>query len=242
VTIASLAMYPFSWLRPAYDELWNAVRRQLSFPTPALDWSTPAHVAWRMPDLLVGQTCGWPLITQLADAVAVVGTFDHDVIGGADGTYCSMLVTQRAGTLDEVLHEPGLRVAANSVDSLSGWVSLHAVAHDHGVELDDVIWTGSHVASIDALRAGRVTLASIDAVTWAHLDRGDLRVVGYGPRVPCLPLITATRSLVKELRDAFAAATTDPALVDELTDLRIRGFVEFDLADYQPLRQLPLGR
>jgi ABC-type phosphate/phosphonate transport system substrate-binding protein len=210
-----------------------------------LDWTVPAHVAWSHPDALVVQTCGWPLVTQLAERVHVIGTFDHDVPGAADGTYCSVLVTNQSGSLDELLHADGLVVAANSTDSLSGWISLVAVARDHGVGLPHVVWTGSHVASVDAVRAGRAALASIDAVTWAHLDRGDLRVVGSGPRVPCLPLVTSRSTLpgmLRELRDAFAIGVQDPDLADDRAELTIRAFVERDLSDYEPLVRLaPVG-
>ena len=76
--------------------------------------------------------------------------------------------------------------------------------------LDDVCWTGSHAASLDAVRDGRAVVASIDAVSWAHLDHAGLSVVGSGPRVPCLPLVTSASSsdaLVDELRGAFASSS-----------------------------------
>jgi ABC-type phosphate/phosphonate transport system substrate-binding protein len=241
MTIASLAMYPFTHQRSAYDRLWDGVRSRLSFEAPALDWGVDPDVACRRDDLLVGQTCGWPLATDLAPTVHVVGTFDCDVDGAVDGTYCSVLVSCTDEPLADILRRPGLVVAANGPDSLSGWISLQAIAVANGVRLDAVEWTGSHLASIEAVRERRAGLASIDAVSWAHLVAPGLSVVGHGPRVPCLPLVTSRSSqpsVLGELRQGFAAAVSDPTMADVCASLKIRGYIDRDLADYEGLSDL----
>ena len=241
MTIASLAMYPFVAIRPDQERLWNAVRARLSFEAPDLDWTIEHDEACRRDDLLIGQTCGWPLITDLASRVRVVGTFDCDVDGAADGTYYSLLVSGDPEPLIEILHRPGLKVAANSSDSLSGWVSLYSVAVSHGVRLDAVEWTGSHASSVEAVRVGRADLAAIDSVSWTHLDTTGLSVVGRGPRIPCLPLVTSLRStetVVSELRRGFAAAVSDPSMATTCASLRIRGFLDRELADYRSVSTL----
>jgi ABC-type phosphate/phosphonate transport system substrate-binding protein len=242
VTIASLAMYPFPELDDAYDHLWSAVRARMPFGAPPLDRDLPAADACRRGDLILGQTCGWPLVTELAERVQVVGTFDVDVAGAHDGTYRSVLISRQPVSLDDLLRRPQLRVAANSIDSLSGWVSLRAVASAAGVALADVEWTGAHIASVEAVRDGRADLASIDAVTWAHLgEPDDLAVVGHGPRVPCLPLVTSSSTStdqLQRLRAALAAAVADPALADDCRTLRIKAFVVRTLSDYESLHSL----
>jgi ABC-type phosphate/phosphonate transport system substrate-binding protein len=241
MTVASLAMYPFTHIRPDHERLWDAVRARLSFDAPGLDWEVSHDVACRRDDLLIGQTCGWPLITDLASRVRVVGTFDCDVDGAVDGTYRSLLVSRAPGSLVEILHRPGLTVAANSKDSLSGWVSLYSVAAGHGVRLDAVEWTGAHASSVEAVRQGRADLAAIDSVSWTHLDTTGLSVVGHGPRVPCLPLVTSSRSsdaVIAELRHAFAAAVGDPSMAATCASLRIRGFLDRELTDYQQVSGL----
>jgi ABC-type phosphate/phosphonate transport system substrate-binding protein len=235
-------MYPFTPLRHAHERLWDGVRARLSFPAPPLDWDLDPLVACRREDLLLGQTCGWPLVTELASRVRVVGTFDHDVDGAVDGSYRSVLVSGTDQSLEDIFRRTDLRVAANSLDSLSGWISLRAVAVDHGVRLDDVVeWTGAHVASVEALRQGRVHVAAIDAVSLAHLGAEGLFVVGRGPRIPCLPLVASGSSsdeMVDELRAALTAAVHDPALADACATLKIRDFVVRDLADYEGLSKL----
>jgi ABC-type phosphate/phosphonate transport system substrate-binding protein len=243
MTIASLAMYPFSHLRAANDHLWDSVRSRLSFAAPALDWALDPLEASRRDDLLLGQTCGGPLMTELASTVRVVGTFDYEVEGAHDGTYCSVLVTGTGDTLDDVFHRPDLVVAANSADSLSGWISLKSVAVAHDVPLDRIEWTGAHAVSVEALRSGQVHLAAIDAVSWVHLGGPGLglAVVGQGPRIPCLPLITAGSSsddVVAELRSSFAATVDDPAMAEICATLKIRDFLVRELADYEGISGL----
>ena len=241
MTVASLAMYPFTHLRSDWDRLWQNVRTRLSFDAPPLDWDLLPDVACRRDDLLLGQTCGWPLVTDLANRVRVVGTFDWTVDGAADGTYCSLLVSNRDQSLTDILQGPGLRVVANSADSLSGWISLLSVANAHGVSLDNVEWTGAHALSVVALREGRADLAAIDSVSWIHLDRSGLSVVGRGPRIPCLPLVTAWSSpdtVVDALRRALAGAVSDPTMTEPCASLRIRGFLERDLSDYEGILAL----
>jgi ABC-type phosphate/phosphonate transport system substrate-binding protein len=245
MTIASLAMYPFFQLRSSYNELWDNVRARLPFETPSLDWSLEHDAACRRDDLLLGQTCGWPLIKDLAETVRVVGTFDCDVPDAYDGTYCSVLVSNVDDSLPQILHRTDLRVAANGADSLSGWISLQAAAALHGVGLHEVEWTGAHAASIEAVRSGRCHLAAIDAVSWAHLGGPGLTVVGSCPRIPCLPLVTAMSSsdaVLGELRAALRAAVGDPAMAAVCNTLKIRSFLERDLADYEGLcESLQLG-
>ena len=241
MTIASLAMYPFTHLRSAQENLWDDVGSRLSFEAPPLNWELEPDAASRRDDLLLGQTCGWPLVKDLASSVRVVGTFDCDVDGAVDGTYRSVLVSNVDDPLKDILHRPDLRVAANSRNSLSGWISLLSVASGEGVKLDDVEWTGAHAVSIEAVRDGRCQLAAIDAVSLAHLGLRDLSVVGHGPRSPCLPLVSArstTDAVVSELRDALAASVADLAMAQTCATLKIRGFLERELAVYEEVTDL----
>ena len=241
MTIASLAMYPFTHLRSAQEHLWDDVRSRLSFDAPLLNWELEPDAASRRDDLLLGQTCGWPLVKDLATSVHVVGTFDCDVDGAIDGTYRSVLVSNVDDPLHDILHRPDLRVAANSRDSLSGWISLLSVASAEGVELGDVEWTGAHAVSIEAVRDGRCQLAAIDAVSLVHLGSRGLSRVGQGPRIPCLPLVSSrstTNDVVSELRGALSASVADPAMAQTCATLKIRGFLERELADYEEVSDL----
>ncbi len=240
--VASLAMYPFAPLRGATDDLWASVRRHLGWGPDELEWTVLAPDVWHHPQLVLAQTCGWPLVTELSESVAVVGTFDYAVDCAEHGTYRSVLVTRHDATLDELRGRAGLVAAVNGLDSLSGWISLQ---HAWGGKPAAIV-TGTHRGSVEALAAGRADVASIDAVSWALFAEHEpdlvasLHVVGAGPRVPCLPLITAfchSRD-VPALRDAIGAAVADPAVSAACGALLIRGFVPLQLDDYISLPSL----
>ena len=241
--VASLAMYSLLPLRGAVDWLWGAVRRHLGWGPLALEWEMLTPGVWHHPDLLVAQACGWPLVTQLADEVAVVGTFDYDVPGSVGGHYRSVLISREATSIEQLRSRPGVVVARNAADSLSGWISVQQA---WGGVPSTVVETGSHLGSVRAVADGRADVASIDAVTWALIDSLEpelvrsLSVVGRGPLVPCLPLVVPLRhaAYVEELRGALAAAVADPAAAVACSTLRIRGFVPLDLDDYLPLLSL----
>ncbi len=198
---------------------------------------------WRDPRLLLAQACGWPVVNQLVDEVAVVGTFDYDVPRSAGGRYRSVLIGRRGSAFDALRARSGVVAAINSTDSLSGWISLQST---WGGVPPIVVEAGSHLESVRAVADGRADIASIDAVTWSLISTlepllvSDLIVVGAGPLVPCLPLVVplAHGSHVDELRAAFTAAVADPGVADACAALRIRSFVPLDLDDYLPLLTL----
>jgi len=241
--MASLAMYPFKPLRSATESLWNVIRQHLGWGPPSLEWEVVAPEVWRHPNLLLAQTCGWPVVNQLADEFAVVGTFDYDVPGAADGRYQSVLISRDGSAFEELLTRPRVVAALNATDSLSGWISLQ---YAWGGAPPAVVETGSHLESVRAVADGRAAVASIDAVTWALISSLEpllvsaLSVVGSGPLVPSLPIVVPLRHVedVNALRAAFVAAVAEPSAADACAQLHIRGFVPLELADYLPLLSL----
>lgn len=245
LAVVSLAMYPFETLRPAYEALWSHLRAAVVAELPDtavprhLDWQRSPTATWRDANLLLAQACGWPLVTQLPD-VRVVGAFDVDVPGARAGTYRSVVVS-RGEAFDE-LRRRGARAAVNDEHSLSGWVSLCAV---WGCAPPPPVVTGSHRASVHAVATGVADVASIDAVTFAHLTElepdvtGGLCVVAHGPRVPTLPLITSARHepFVAVLRAALAELD-GPRWTSVRDALRLRRFLAVGRDAYQPLLDL----
>lgn len=239
---AALGMYPFVPLIGAWDRLYATVASSVVGAPTTLRWDLDPHDTWLSPQLVVGQTCGWPLVTALRYRVRPIGAFVHILDGAPNHVYRSVIVSHRDTTLEDLW---GSRAAINSVDSLSGNISLLATlpgAHPHWP--GEVVWTGAHVASIEAVRSHTADVASIDAQTWAFLQRDapnlidGLVVVGRGPRVPHLPLILpagASDESVAEWRSAFAEAVRSASLSDALDTLMIEGFVALDLSDYDEL-------
>lgn len=240
--IASLAMYPFAQVRDATNDLWAAIRRNLGWGPDELEWNTLTPTVWHEPDLLLAQCCGWPLVAELPDSIAVVGAFDYAVPDAHDGTYRSLILTGTGLSLDELRADPNTLAAVNDHLSLSGWISFQ---HVWGGKPQNFV-TGAHIESARELVAGRAQVACIDAVSFDLFEEFEpaavagLRIIGQGPRIPCLPIFVPTQRAdkVAELRSAFTAAVTDPALAGARRALRIRGFVQRDRADYLPVLRL----
>lgn len=235
---ATLAMYDLPELRAHTDAWWAALARALraeGLDAPErLDRGRPAEAVLHDPELLLGQTCGLPLMTTLRDIVQVIAVPTYRAEGcapGTDrapgtyhtpGTYRSRVVV-RAALPVTALHElRGRRVAINQADSHSGTSGLLAAIAPHaapGRFFGEVEITGSHRASLDALRAGRADVAAIDAVTWALLHDvapatlHGLRTLTFTDPAPCLPYVTARRrtpSEVERLQRALRQAIADP--------------------------------
>jgi len=241
--IAHFGMYPFAHLNDAYDELWAAVAARIDGAPTTLCRSLDLHSTWHSPELLVGQTCGWPLITELAGVVEVFGAFDVRVPFASQGHYRTVLVASKPIGIEELRRNPATVVAVNGLDSLSGWVSLQWA---WGGQPANVLETGGHVLSMRAVASGEAQVASIDAMSFEFLAQvepttvGRLHIIGHGPSVGTLPLVMskALAGRRAEVRQAFAEAMLDPALSAVLARLRINGFVPRELSDYESLRSL----
>jgi len=148
-----------------------------------------------------------------------------------------VIVTGTERSLDDLRADPRTLAAVNDHSSLSGWISLQNV---WGGQPENFV-TGAHLESCRALVAGRADVACIDAVSWHLFEEYEptvvsgLRIVGQGPRIPCLPIFVPAQFVTKvpELRAAFAAGVADPVLADARRALRIRGFVPLDRFDYE---------
>ena len=195
--------------------------------------------------MFVSQTCGWPLVTKLAEKVQVVGAFRHTTPESASHFYRSVVVGRVDGTPFDF---QGSTAAVNETESLSGWISLIAAIFGPQEQWrGDFLISGSHAESVRMLLRGEATVASIDSVTFAHLKRinpegiASLFVICNGPLVPCLPVIahhSISAQQLEELRAAFSTASRDPKISDATTALFISGFDSLELSDYLPLRNL----
>lgn len=238
---AELGMYPFASVRWAWDALWTAVSDRVAWAPTALDHSGDVHAAWSDPDVIVNHVCGWPFAALHRDTMHLVGAFDLELpdepsVGTA--RYRSVLVTtDPQATIEDLI---GQRAAINSVDSLSGSLSLLSATVGTGKRWPGIlIETSSHINSISALIAGDADIACIDAWTLALLNdtepalTAELRRLGFGPVIPTPAITVRDQTRVAELAAAFAASLADPATVDARRALHIRGWHEPDIATYE---------
>jgi ABC-type phosphate/phosphonate transport system substrate-binding protein len=203
---------------------------------------------WLRDDVLITQTCGYPLMHALNGRVQLVSTPIFSVDGCADGDYRSVLVARKAAGVGSLEGARGLRVAYNSKDSNSGMNLLrHAVAAfaDSRAFFASAIETGGHLASLKALADDRADIAAIDCVTFAfvreHLPALADGVIELGVTAssPGLPLIASKKVPVdgiEALRVALSSVISDdPPLAKRLM---LAGFVQRPLDDYSAIIDL----
>lgn len=240
--LATLQMYDFPEARPATEAFWQAVARRLGVSAPLSqpeDWME----AWRQPDLLFSQTCGYPFTHEFAGRLKLVAT-PHYAAPGCDGPrYCSILFAREHRPLPEFL---GAVAAFNNPDSMSGMLALKLMFSPfakQGQFFSRAIETGGHLASLAALQKGEADVAAIDCVTVAYARRyrpdalEGLVEVGRSPQVPGLPFVTIAGDIGK-LRQALTAVFADESLAQIREALLLDGFSLLAEADYAIIPRL----
>ncbi|HEF4763273.1 TPA: PhnD/SsuA/transferrin family substrate-binding protein [Pseudomonas putida] len=155
---------------------------------------------WLSPYLLLTQTCGYPLMTELRGQVRVLGRPRYELPDSSGGNHCSLLLSRADDPRRTLADFQGSRGVINGEDSNSGMNLLrHRLAplHRDGQFFDRIGLSGSHRESLRWLRQDLADLAAIDSVTFAYLARyaaeevAGLRVVERSAISPTLPYITA---------------------------------------------------
>jgi ABC-type phosphate/phosphonate transport system substrate-binding protein len=244
-------MYDWPEVRNATRDLESALQGALSAvlglsPEEIRPWPEDGNLVgtWTDPDLLLAQTCGYPLTHALAGRVRLVGT-PHYEADGCDGPfYCSQLVVRRDSRYQSLENLRGRRAAFNGSDSQSGMNTFrHAIAQlGHGrVFFSAVIESGAHLSSLRLVAAGEAEVASIDAVCWALACRElpelteQLRPIARTAPAPGLPLITSNRfsdAEVDLIAETVAEVFASPETRKSRERLGIRGFSKLSVEDY----------
>ena len=249
---ASLPMYDLPEIRDCTDRLWTAIAEELRKGGVAdvpdrLERPADHHDAWRPPDLLLSQSCGYPVATALRARVRVVAT-PHYAAPGCEGPRYSSAVVVRASSAVAALDAlRGAVCAFNSRDSQSGYNAFRAaLAPIAGGRpfFSNAIETGAHIASIEAVRDGRADVCAVDCVTWALLARhrppasSGLRVLCFTEPVHGLPFVTAgdcPEAVLETIRGALARAFTRPDLAETRAALLLTGLSVLPDDAYEPL-------
>jgi ABC-type phosphate/phosphonate transport system substrate-binding protein len=264
MTASSLTAALFMYSLPetaAYEAAWwDGLSRHLrdagvaDVPAALAGSGNPMRV-WQAPNLLLSQTCGFPLTHGLAGRVRYVATPRYRAPGCVGANYSSRILVRaddRRGADLEAYREA--RFAYNEANSQSGLNALRAaLAEQLGGQTSQTpffaqgIETGGHRKSIASVRAGEADICAVDAVTHALLDRyaghevAGLQTIAWSPSAPGLPFITAsTRSdaEVAQLQDGLAAAFTDDGLVDIREGLLLDGLSVLPGDAYAPIGEM----
>jgi ABC-type phosphate/phosphonate transport system substrate-binding protein len=247
--VASLPMYDLPEVREATDALWRGLaarlqRRGIEVPAKLTRDDTGLDAAWSAPNLLLSQTCGYPLATSLARHVVVVATPAYAAPGCEGAFHRAAVIVRAASTALSLAELKGQTCAMNSPTSNTGMNLLRAeVAKMAGGQrfFGGVVRTGSHLASVEHVASGAADVAAIDAVTLALLQRHrpdlarGVRVLAWTESSPGLPLISSrmwSADVHAALRHALADAAADPALRTVREALLLDGFTQLPEAAY----------
>jgi ABC-type phosphate/phosphonate transport system substrate-binding protein len=237
--IASLPMYDWPEIREPTNAWWTGLARHLraqGFDVPeGLTRAEGASAHWGRSDLLLSQTCGFPLMHDFKGRLEVLATPVYDVEGCSGPCYSSVIVVDAAAGFSKLEDLKGATAAYNAADSLSGHLALKCVfapLSRNGRFFGRVVISGDHAGSMRMVQERQADVAAIDCVSFALARRyrpelaSGLAVIARGPAAPALPYVTAAGRPpgdVAGLRQALAAAAADPALAQARQALFIRG-------------------
>ncbi len=201
----------------------------------------------RDPDLLIGHTCGYPLMTRLRDAVLPFCLPCFDVSGVNGKLYSSQFIVPAESDIESLQQCRGKVVAINNADSNSGMNVLRYALAKIGASpgyFSEVVISGEHLASLEAVAANQAQLAAIDCVTYQLIvDQNPqlvskLRVIGYSEKTCGLPFVMPA-SQYNEIRCQHYLNALNHALQQLPTEtakiLHLDRFESVTLDDYQSI-------
>ncbi len=248
----SLPMYNVT---PALAAAWESLLQAVIDGLARRGWTDTMTVVpqpddlmafWGAPDLLLSQTCGYPLVTTLRSGVRVLAVPEFD-LPGCDGIdYRSVILVPEQGARSlQALR--GSVAAINQPHSHSGMNALrHLIAPfaQGGRFFSRVAVSGGHLASIAMLQCGQAAVAAVDCITYqlallhAPEQVAGVRVLQYSAPAPGLPLIASIRLSDAQVRDLLAVTLALPeTAAPVLQALSVRRFRDIGLSDYDPVRE-----
>ena len=200
---------------------------------------------WVAPNLLLGQTCGYPLVTSLRERTHVLGTPEFTFPHCAGTHYASLFLAREDSGLQSLQDLRGRRIAMNGMDSHSGMNALrHSVAPlaHTGRFFGALQLTGGHRESLQAVQSGAADATCVDCVHYGFALRdapervAGLRLLHVTATAPGLPFIASRHLGQAQLQDLRQVLFALPAARPDLAArLAIRSIRPMSLADYQPI-------
>ncbi|HEY1781406.1 MAG TPA: PhnD/SsuA/transferrin family substrate-binding protein [Roseiarcus sp.] len=255
--IAVLPMYDFPWTAAANDALWASISTRLGdagVQAPVrLTRGGDLAALWGSPDLILGQTCGYPYVSGLKDVVTLIATPEYGFPGCEGASHRSFIIRAARDPRRALSEFRGATAALNAHDSNTGMnlfrAAIAPIARGAPFFRATIV-TGSHEASVTAVAEGVADLAAIDCVSFALLERGrpDLvervALVAGSPLSPGLPFIAAAglpQTTIAAVRAALFAALEDPDLAEARAAVGLKGARVATPADYDRVFEIERG-
>lgn len=246
--LANLCMYDFPEVRAATNAWWRAIaaalrRAGLDDVPESLTWDADIDVL-HSPELLLTQTCGYPLTHSLAGFVSLVATPAYAADGCRGVDYCSFIVVSEDNGAAGLQDLRGGVCTYNGRDSQSGYNSLRAaLAPIAGGDafFSRVVKSGGHQLSIGMVAGGKADVCAVDCVTYGMLARhrpgalSGTRVLASTQSAPGLPYVTRAgvdEDYLRRLRDGLSDAFADPQLTEVRASLMLAGMQVLDYDAY----------
>ncbi len=232
-------MYDFPEVRAATDALWRGVAEALERAglenVPKTLMREPDMDVWHSKELLLSQTCGYPLTHELAGVVELVATPSYAADGCRGPEYCSLVVVAEDSPAADLRDLRGAVCAYSRRHSHSGYNALRAaiapLAGDAAF-FSRVVESGGHPASIELVAGGQADVCAVDCVTHALMAAycpnalAGTRVMKRTERAPGLPYVTRAgvgEDAMHRLRDGLQSAFADSRLANARDALLITG-------------------
>ena len=245
----SLPMYDLPFVTAATDAWASGLAKALAKEgvedaPESLTRGLSVAELWRSPDLLLSQTCGYPLTTAYADDLSLLLTPVYRTPGCEGSGYRSFVVVHKDNTADSLEDLRGTRCAINGLTSQSGMNVLRRevapLARD-GRFFSEVIVSGKHPESIAMIAAGKADVAAVDCVSFGLMERhapdsvAAVRILTETRSAPSLPYVSSKHvapDLQERLNAALRSAAEDPDLKTVREALLLDGFAVLSLEDY----------
>jgi ABC-type phosphate/phosphonate transport system substrate-binding protein len=219
-----------------------SLRRELVFDS--------SEAVLRNPDLLIGHTCGYPLMTGLQDAVMPICVPCFNLPGASGKYYTSWFIVAADSAIESLLDCRGKTVAINGRNSNSGMNVLRYAlaklgAHAHYFRQTRI--TGGHRESLEAVATNQAQLAAIDCVSYQLLadQEPDLvsavRIIGQSEQTCGLPLVVPADRYSQQESESWVDALNQGLTrvpVGARDTLRLERFESVEKGDYQSILEL----
>ena len=256
-------MYDIAEAQRATDALWAALRKAfqhegLADAPERLTRDIPVISQWGAPHLFFSQCCGYDVVFGFSSALELLGVPRYaDETGCSELGYRSYVVVREDSRIGALADLRGAVCAVNGFNSYSGTGSLRALVAPlsrDGRFFGKVKVSGSHVRSIEMVRAGEADVAAIDCVTYTLLRRyrpsclAGTRILAPSDPVPAPPYVTSRDyppETVARMQNALTSVLNRTPRHAFYEDLFIEGVSLASLQVYSQILdqdQIALGR
>lgn len=244
---ANLPMYDWPEVSSSLDQFWQLMSQTLTkkgYALPNTLDRQAAEAIWQDEQLVLSQTCGFPLVHKLGLNVRLLGTPTYNCEHFVDGHYASVVLARNNDARESLPEFAGATIAINSLQSQSGFNALRNLLIDRQLVslgkpgfFAKMHLSGGHRYSMQAVEQNVADVCAIDPVSYALAKKFDpasdsLKIIDLTAATPGLPLVCNRRLFSEQtefeqwksdLHIAWQTAASDPIakplLLDSIIDI-----------------------